>query len=61
MYLLLFFYMRNVVRKSKKWQADPDARYHQNVFTSGGISFGLGTAAYMCIFLSQYLLLFFSM
>lgn len=56
-----YFYMRSVVRKSKKWQADPDARYHQNVFTSGGVSFGLGTAAYMCIFLSQYLLLFFSM
>ena len=56
-----YFYMRNVIRKSKKWQTDPDARYHQNVFTSGGVSFGLGTAAYMCIFLSQYLLLFFAM
>ena len=30
-----YFYMRNVIRKSKKWQTDPDARYHQNVFTSG--------------------------
>lgn len=56
-----YFYMRNTVRKSKKWQADPEARYHQNVLTSGGVSFGLGTAAYMCIFLAQYLLLFFTL
>ncbi len=56
-----YFYMQNVLKKSRKWRLDPDARYHQNVFTSGGVSFGLGTSAYMCIFLSQYLLLFFSM
>ncbi len=55
-----YFYMRQVVRKAQKWRNDPNARYKQNVFTSGGVSFALGTVAYLLIFSSQYFVIFFS-
>lgn len=55
-----YFYMRQVVRKAKKWRDDPNARYKQNLFTSGGVSFALGTVAYLLIFSSQYLVIFFT-
>ena len=54
-----YFYMRQVVRKAKKWREDPNARYKQNLLTSGGISFALGTVAYLLIFCTQYLVIFF--
>lgn len=55
-----YFYMRQVVRKAKNWRNDPNARYKQNHFISGGVSLALGTVAYLLIFSTQYLVLFFS-
>lgn len=51
-----YLYMQHVLRKARKLQEDPDAKYNSGFFQTGGTSFALGIAPNLLLIFIQNLI-----